>query len=170
MHLKRSSFAAIAVITIALGISAKAAPAPDPLIPRSVLFADEDKLIVRLSPDGKTIIYLAPVDDTLGVWISSVADPGKPRLLFKPTGPPISNLQWAYTSREFVYLQPVDKDVHLFIYNLADGRSRDLTPFAGVSARIQKLSPEHPDEILIGLNQRDQCVLTCTVSICGRAS
>ena len=55
--LKRSSFTATAVITIALGISAKAAPAPDPLIPRSVIFADEDKLIVRLSPDGRTISY-----------------------------------------------------------------------------------------------------------------
>ncbi|HEX5602048.1 MAG TPA: S9 family peptidase [Pyrinomonadaceae bacterium] len=153
--LKRSIFTAIAVITIALGISAKAAPAPDPLIPRSVLFADQDKLSVRLSPDGRTISYLAPVDDALGVWISSVADPLKPRLLFKQTGARIFNLQWAYTSREFVYLQPVDKDVHLFIYNLADGRSRDLTPLTGVSARIEKLSPDHPEEILIGLNHRD---------------
>ena len=153
--LKRSSFTAIAVITIALSISAKAAPAPDPLIPRSVLFADQDKLSVRLSPDGRTISYLAPVDDTLGVWISSVADPLKPRLLFKQTEAPIFNLQWTYTSREFVYLQPVNKDVHLFIYNLADGRSRDLTPLTGVSARIEKLSPEHPEDILIGLNQRD---------------
>lgn len=152
--LKRSSFTAIAVITITLGISAKAAP-PDPLIPRSVLFADQDKLSVRLSPDGRTISYLAPVDDTLGVWIASVADPAKPRLLFKQTGAPIFNLQWTYTSREFVYLQPVNKDVHLFVYNLADGRSRDLTPLNGVSARIEKLSPEHPEEILIALNQRD---------------
>lgn len=149
------SILAAVVITIALGIGAKAAPAPDPLIPRSVLFADQDKLNVRLSLDGKTITYIAPVDDTLGVWIAPVADPAKPRLLFKQTGAPIFNLQWTYTSRELVYLQPVDQAVHLFVYDLADGRSRDLTPLTGVSARIQKLSPEHPAEILIGLNQRD---------------
>ena len=73
-----SGIVAIALISIWLGISAKAATIPDPLIPRQVVFADQDKLSVRLSPDGQTISYLAPVDDKLGVWICSVADPGKP--------------------------------------------------------------------------------------------
>ena len=154
-NLQKHSILAAVVITIALGIGAKAAPAPDALIPRSVLFADQDKLNVRLSPDGKTISYIAPVDGTLGVWLSPVADPAKPRLLFKQTDAPFFNLQWTYTSRELVYLQPVGKDVHLFIFNLADGQSRDLTPLNGVSARIERLSPDHPEEILIGLNQRD---------------
>src|ERR1044072_3385006 len=85
-RLKHLGFAAIAVLTLALGIGAKAAPAPGPLIPRSVLFADEDKLNVRLSPDGGTISYLAPADGTTGLWVCSVADPSKPRLLLKQTG------------------------------------------------------------------------------------
>jgi hypothetical protein len=107
-----------------------------------------------LSPDGQTISFLAPVDRTFGVWICSAADPAKPRLLFE-TDAPVLNPQWAYASRDIIYLQPVGKDVHLFVFNLADGKSRDLTPFTGVSARIEKLSPDHPEEILIGLNQRD---------------
>ena len=154
-NLQKHSVLAAVVITIALGIGAKAAPAPDALIPRSVLFADQDKLSVRLSPDGKTISYIAPVDGTLGVWLSSVADPAKPRLLFKQTGAPFFNLQWTYTSRELIYLQSVGNDVHLFVFNLADGQSRDLTPLNGVSARIERLSPRYPEEILISLNQRD---------------
>jgi len=75
---RHSGLVAIVLISILLGTSAKAAPIPDPLIPRHVVFADQDKLNVRLSPDGQSIIYLAPVDDKLGVWICSVADPGKP--------------------------------------------------------------------------------------------
>lgn len=61
---------------------------------------------MRLSPDGQTISYLGPVDDKLGVWICSVADPAKPRLLFKETDGPILNPQWSYTSRDLIYLQP----------------------------------------------------------------
>jgi len=73
-NLQKHSILAAVVISIALGIGAKAAPAPDALIPRSVLFADQDKLNVRLSPDGKTISYIAPVDGTLGVWLSATTD------------------------------------------------------------------------------------------------
>jgi dipeptidyl aminopeptidase/acylaminoacyl peptidase len=150
-----SGIAAIVLINIVFAISAKAAPTPDPLIPRHVVFADRDKLNVRLSPDGQNISYLAAVDDKLGVWICSVADPDKPRLLFKETDAPILNPQWSYTSRELIYQQTVGKDVHLFVFNLASGQSRDLTPLTGVSARVEKLSPDHPEEILIGLNKRD---------------
>lgn len=150
-----SGIAAIVLINIVFAISAKAAPVPDPLIPRHVVFADRDKLNVRLSPDGQSISYLAAVDDKLGVWICSVADPDKPRLLFKETDAPILNPQWSYTSRELIYQQTVGKDVHLFVFNLASGQSRDLTPLTGVSARVEKLSPDHPEEILIGLNKRD---------------
>ena len=149
---KSQILTAVTVVSLALVLTAKAAAAPDPLIPRRILFADEDKINVRLSPDGQAISYLAPADGAEGVWISSVADPAKPRLLFKQS---VMNLQWAYTSRQLVFLQPVDNDVHLFVFNLADGKARDLTPRTGVSARIEKLSSEHPEEILIGLNQRD---------------
>ncbi|MCM3869814.1 MAG: S9 family peptidase [Pyrinomonadaceae bacterium] len=152
---KYSILTTVAVLSLSFAFAVKAAPVTDPLIPRHILFADEDKVNVRLSPDGQNISYLAPVDGTQGVWICSVADPAKPRLLFKQTEAPVLNLQWAFTSRQLVYLKPVDRDLHLFVFNLADGQARDLTPRTGVSARIVKLSSEHPEEILIGLNERD---------------
>lgn len=152
---RHSGIVAIVLINILLAIGAKASPMPDPLIPREVVFADRDKLNVRLSPDGQTISYLAPVGDKLGVWICSVADPCKPRLLFKETEVPIINPQWSYIPGDLIYQQPVGKDVHLFVFNLAAGQSRDLTPLTGVSVRVEKLSPDHPGEILISINQRD---------------
>ncbi|HEU4390333.1 MAG TPA: hypothetical protein VFV34_21195, partial [Blastocatellia bacterium] len=144
----------ITVMTLATGISASTTIAADQLIPRRLLFADEDKLNVRLRPDGTSLTYIAPVDGADGVWMCPVDDPAKATLLFKQADAPVLNLQWAYTSRHLVYLKPVAKDVHLFVFDLIDRRPRDLTPQAG-SARIEKLSPAHPEEILIGLNGRD---------------
>jgi dipeptidyl aminopeptidase/acylaminoacyl peptidase len=124
----------------------------DKLIPRSAIFADEDKLSVRLSPDGKTIVYIAPTDKGDEVFATPTADPSSSRLLFSQTDG-LGNLQWSYSSQQLIFLKAVGQDTHLFLFNLADKQIRDLTPQTGVSARIEKLSPEHPQEVLIGLKQ-----------------
>jgi dipeptidyl aminopeptidase/acylaminoacyl peptidase len=155
MLLKKPGFTLIVALTLSPGICAKTAVATDKLIPRQILFANEDKLNVRLSPDGAMLSYLAPVDGKQGVWLCPVDDPSKAELLFKQTDAPAMNLQWAYTSRQLVYLKRVGPEVHLFVFDLVDRRTRDLTPQTGGSARIEKISPAHPEEILIGLNGRD---------------
>jgi len=73
-----SAVTAAVLITIVTGISVKAAPTPDPLIPRQVVFADEDKLSVRLSPDGQTISYLAPDEVSFVAFTSDLAFQGSP--------------------------------------------------------------------------------------------
>ncbi|KPL14888.1 hypothetical protein AMJ74_02550, partial [candidate division WOR_3 bacterium SM1_77] len=42
------------------------------LIPREVLFGNPVKTRARLSPDGKLLAYLAPVDSVLNVWIRTI--------------------------------------------------------------------------------------------------
>ena len=44
------------------------------LIPRSVLFGNPDKIRARLSPDGKRIVFLAPDDGVLNVWVAPADD------------------------------------------------------------------------------------------------
>lgn len=153
--LKQPGCTLIVILTLSLGLGTRTVTATEPLIPRRALFADEDKLNVRLSPDGLKLVWLAPLDGTQGIWMCPVAKPAQARLLFKQTDAPVLNLQWAYNSAQLVYLKRVAKDVHLFVFDLADGQTRELTTQADVSARIEKLSPAHPEEILIGLNGRD---------------
>jgi dipeptidyl aminopeptidase/acylaminoacyl peptidase len=147
--------ALIAILAIAAaGVFANTSP-DDTLIPRRVLFADDDRLNVRLSPDGRSVSYLAPAGETLGLWLCPVNAPEKAQLILKPGDAPVMNPQWSFTSRHILYLRRVAKDIHLFALELDSGHTRDLTPRPGVSARIEKLSPEHPDELLVGLNGRD---------------
>ena len=45
-----------------------------PLIPRQVLFGNPDRTQVKISPDGRKIGYLAPVNGVLNVWVGPVDD------------------------------------------------------------------------------------------------
>src|SRR5215469_2596682 len=51
------------------GAAAKAV-AKTPLIPRKLLFGNPDKAQARISPDGKHLSYLAPLDGVLNVWVA----------------------------------------------------------------------------------------------------
>src|SRR5207237_1199935 len=55
------------------GAAAKAV-AKTPFIPRKLLFGNPDKAGAKISPDGKHISYLAPVNGVLNVWVAPVDD------------------------------------------------------------------------------------------------
>jgi hypothetical protein len=144
------AFSALIVISLSFGVATQ-----HKLIPRSAIFADEDKLSVRLSPDGERIVYIVPTAEGDEVFSTSVADSAGAKLLFRQTDAPVLSLQWTYSSEQLIFLKPVGQDTHLFVFNLTDRQIRDLTPQTKVSARIEKLSPEHPQEVLIGLKNSD---------------
>ena len=52
---------------------------PAPLISREVLFGNPDRASARLSPDGASISYLAPVDGVLNIWVGPAEDHGAAR-------------------------------------------------------------------------------------------
>ena len=43
------------------------------LIPRKAFFGNPEKARVRLSPDGKRLAFVAPVEGVLNVWV----EPGR---------------------------------------------------------------------------------------------
>ena len=48
-----------------------------PLIPRDVLFGNPQKAQARISPDGKWLSFLAPVDGLLNIWVAPIDDLSK---------------------------------------------------------------------------------------------
>lgn len=128
-----------------------------PLIPRRVLFGDPDKSLVRLSPDGKKLSFLAPLDGVRNVWVAPTDAPEKAKPVTHETGRGIYVYHWAYTSEHILYLKDKDGDENWRITSVEveSGRGVELTPLEGVQAQINRLSPRVPEEILVGLNDRD---------------
>jgi dipeptidyl aminopeptidase/acylaminoacyl peptidase len=149
-------------------------PAAAPLIPRSVLFGNPDRAQARLSPDGRSLAWLQPVNGVLNVWVAPINDLAAGRPVTSDTGRGIRSFSWAYTSEDLLYIQDKGGDENWKIYrvHLASGDIKDLTPFDQIpgpdgapvtlpdgrplrpSARIESVSVKFPTEIVVGINNR----------------
>lgn len=124
------------------------------LIPREVLFGNPEMTSPRISPDGKHLAYLAPDEGVLNVWVRTIGQKDD-RVITKDRDRGIRFFGWAYNNRDLIYIQDKagDENWHLHAVNLTTTNERDLTPFPGVRAQNVMSDPNHPDEILIGLNR-----------------
>jgi len=127
------------------------------LIPRKTLFDNPDKTSTRLSPDGKHISYLAPDNGVLNVFVASTSDPGQAKSVTRETVRGVPAYFWAFDNAHILYVQDKggDEDWHLYSVDLASGDIKDLTPIPKVNAQVTGLSEKFPDEILVGINDRD---------------
>ena len=128
-----------------------------PLIPRKQLFGNPDKAMARLSPDGRKISYLAPVNGVLNVWVGPVDHVQTAEPVTNDTYRGIRFYGWAYTNEHILYIQDKDGDENWRVYSvdLNNGETNDLTPLEGVQAQFNRISHNFPDEVLIALNDRD---------------
>ncbi len=136
-----------------------------PLIPRHVLFGNPEKAMARMSHDGKWLAYLAPVDGVLNIWVGPIDDPSAAKPVTHEKHRPIEGYFWAYTNKHILYSQDDngDENFHVYAVNLDTGETKDITPLEGdakgekkkVRAEIEGVSWRTPEEIVIGLNERD---------------
>ncbi len=169
-----ASIATLFAAGLALSVGAYAKPVPPkqpevikplvpadmektPLIPRDVLFGNPERGAGRLSHDGKFISYLAPVDGVMNVWVAPINDFANAKPITKDTLRGIRAYFWAYDNQHILYTQDTggDENWHVHAVNVTTGEERDLTPIAGVAAQIMSVSEKFPNEILVGLNDRN---------------
>lgn len=126
------------------------------LIPRSVLFGNPQRASARISPNGKWLSFLAPVEGILNVWVAPAGDLESAKPVTKDKVRDIRGHRWAYTGDHVLYTQDKegDENWHVYATNVATGETTDLTPVDGVNARIAGVSERFPNEILVGLNDR----------------
>ena len=145
------------------------------LIPRQVLFGNPDKASLRISSNHQMIGYLAPLDGVLNVWVASADDPTSAAAVTKDTLRGIRTYFWAYNNEQVVYLQDLggDENWQVHAVNVKTKEDKNLTPFEEIPgpdnqpvtlpngqklrprAEIQEVSYKFPNEILIGLNNRN---------------
>ena len=128
------------------------------MISRKILFGNPEKAHARISPDGKKLAYLAPVDGVLNVWVGPAKAPSAAKPVTRDLKRGIRSFFWAYTSEHLLYPQDEkgDEDWHIYSVNLASQKVKDLTPIAHIAARIQEVSQNFPEKILIGINDRNE--------------
>ena len=139
--------------------STKAPPRADAtLLARHVLFANPDRTMPSVSPDGKHVAWLGDVGGVLEVWVAPASDPSKGRPVTSDKKRGIRWYTWAQTSQHLVFRQDDGGDVnwHLHAVDLKTGAARDLTPLAGIAARLEATSFRKPTKLVVGLNDRDK--------------
>jgi len=156
--LRRAPLLALAVAAC-LAVTARADLPP--LIPRDVLLGNPSKSQARISHDGTRIAYLAPSDkNVLNVWVRTIGKTDD-RMVTADDHRGIRTYFWAEDGKHLIYLQDVGGNENFHAYRVDLGgtpAAKDLTPFEGVRAQNIMLDRKHPNEMLVGLNQRDKKV------------
>jgi dipeptidyl aminopeptidase/acylaminoacyl peptidase len=129
------------------------------LIPRRLLFANPATSVVRISPDGRRIAYLAPLDGVLNLFVASLDDVGNACAMTRVTDRSLGPwLLWLHNNRHIVFFreQGGDENWQAHRVDVETGDILALTPAPGVSAFIQQTSHHFADELLIAHNARDK--------------
>jgi dipeptidyl aminopeptidase/acylaminoacyl peptidase len=137
-----------------------------PLIDRDVFFGDPEIAAGQLSPDGRFISFVRPLDGVMNVWIVERGQPfDAARPITDARDRPITGYFWSADGRYVLYVRDQGGDENFRVYAIdptapsAPGQrtppARDLTPYEGVRAMLYSVPENTPNQILIGLNDRN---------------
>ena len=146
-----------AALVAALPATAQTTASSVPLISREALFGNPEKSGAQISPDGKHLSWLAPVNGVMNVWVAPANDMTKAKAITSAADRPIRQYFWAPDAKSVLYIQDKGGDENFLLYgiDLATGKERTLTPFEKTRVQVVGASTIHKDRVLIGVNNRD---------------
>ncbi|CAH0250480.1 S9 family peptidase [Stenotrophomonas geniculata] len=127
------------------------------LIPRDALFSNPERTEVTISPDGRYIGWVAPSDGVPNVWIAPADNLAEARAVTHDRSRGISSYTWSHLPGTLLFVRDNggDENYHVFALDVATGEQRDISPFEKIQATLAGTSRSHPEEVLIGMNDRD---------------
>ena len=121
---------------------------PHILIPRAHLFGNPSKISAQISPDGRLLAWLAPVDGVLNVWVGPSDAP-------QDAQPITNDRKGGISINGPMTDEKGNENFHVCAVGPQTCTTRDLTPLEGVSAMINRVSRTVRDRILVGINHRN---------------
>lgn len=123
-------------------------------VPVEVLFKNPELTSFKISPDGKTISYLAPFESRLNIFVRPVESDKAVRLTaYKDRD--IDYYFWK-NSQTLVFLKDSEGDENYRIYSTdLKGQVRELASFENVRVNIVDELDHAEDEIIISMNKNN---------------
>ncbi|WP_374593553.1 alpha/beta fold hydrolase [Sphingosinicella sp.] len=127
------------------------------LVPRDELFASPTYSELQISPDGKALAFLHPLNGVLNIWIAPIDDLASATPVTRFDSRPPDGFQWSADGRFLLILKDIGGEEHsqLWIANLEKQTVINATADPAVQTKIVKISARRPGEILVGMNIRD---------------
>ena len=110
------SVAILAALSSACLAQVAAAPVSQvPLIERAKFFGNPTKAGSRISPDGKSLSWIAPRDGVMNLWVAPLSDLAKAKPLTAETKRPIRTSFWAPDSKSLLYVNDKGGDENFLL-------------------------------------------------------
>ena len=134
-----------------------------PLIDRELFFSDPEISGAQLSPNGQFIAFQKPLDGVVNIWVKGIDEPMEAaRPVTEDANSPIMIYFWSADGRYILYAQDADGNENFRLYAVepevigeAGVGARDFTPMENITAQIYAVPKETPNQIVIGLNDRE---------------
>jgi dipeptidyl aminopeptidase/acylaminoacyl peptidase len=158
----------IAILALSIMFISVSAAAQQPaLIDREVFFGNPEYAGAQISPDGKYISFIKPLNGTMNIWVKGVDEPfTAARPMTNDQTRPVRSYFWSRDGKYILFVQDQggDENFNVYVVNPADKAAegsqvptaRNLTDAKGIRAMIQAVPKSDPDSIYVGINDRDK--------------
>ncbi|MDX6696256.1 MAG: hypothetical protein QOF02_3859 [Blastocatellia bacterium] len=137
-----------------------------PLIDRELFFGNPEISGAQLSPDGKYISFIKPLNGTRNIWVKRTEEPfDAARPITNEAKRPIPAYSWSRDGKFIMFVQDQggNENYNVYAVNPSDSpatgqqvpAARNLTDLKGVRAVLYASPKSDPDIVYVGLNDRD---------------
>ena len=159
--MKRSSLCLFLILSLGLVFPVMAQLPP--LIDREIFFGDPEISGAQISPNGKYITFMKPLNNVRNIWIKARGESfDQARPLTADSTRPVPGYFWSQDSRYVLFVQDKGGDENYRVYAVDPTvpgtpvpSALDLTPLEKVRAMIIDVPKDTPNEIIVGLNDRN---------------